>query len=165
MNTLRAADGADNGQMLPLMEAFRTVQGEGQTHQSSVLLFRIGGCDVGCHWCDVQGILGCRQASINLLGCHVGHLGPNDKTIVILAESPLCGTHSESLTAAPQRCWEARSPRNLRRPATPRILGLGLSFPKKQGATPEWYVAAHELKVIVYNSGRPSLGPKECGSM
>ena len=44
----------DSGQMLPLMEAFYTIQGEGYHKGSSAYFIRIGGCDVGCHWCDVK---------------------------------------------------------------------------------------------------------------
>ena len=44
----------DNGEMLPLMEAFYTIQGEGFHKGSAAYFIRIGGCDVGCHWCDVK---------------------------------------------------------------------------------------------------------------
>ena len=44
----------DNGEMLPLMEAFYTVQGEGYFSGKAAYFLRIGGCDVGCHWCDVK---------------------------------------------------------------------------------------------------------------
>ena len=42
------------GTILPLMEAFYTIQGEGFYTGSSAYFLRIGGCDVGCHWCDVK---------------------------------------------------------------------------------------------------------------
>ena len=44
----------DKGEMLPLMEAFYTVQGEGYFSGTAAYFLRIGGCDVGCHWCDVK---------------------------------------------------------------------------------------------------------------
>ena len=44
----------DKGLMLPLMEAFYTVQGEGHYSGTPAFFLRIGGCDVGCHWCDVK---------------------------------------------------------------------------------------------------------------
>lgn len=43
-----------NGTMLPLMEAFYSVQGEGYFAGKAAYFLRIGGCDVGCHWCDVK---------------------------------------------------------------------------------------------------------------
>ena len=44
----------DNGELLPLMEAFYTIQGEGYYSGKAAYFLRIGGCDVGCHWCDVK---------------------------------------------------------------------------------------------------------------
>ncbi len=42
------------GKVLPLMEAFYTIQGEGFYSGMPSFFVRIGGCDVGCHWCDVK---------------------------------------------------------------------------------------------------------------
>ena len=44
----------EKGTTLPLMEAFYTIQGEGFYTGNSAYFLRIGGCDVGCHWCDVK---------------------------------------------------------------------------------------------------------------
>ena len=44
----------ESGDMLPLMEAFYTIQGEGYYSGKAAYFLRIGGCDVGCHWCDVK---------------------------------------------------------------------------------------------------------------
>ena len=39
---------------LPLMESFYTIQGEGHHQGKAAHFIRLGGCDVGCHWCDVK---------------------------------------------------------------------------------------------------------------
>jgi len=39
---------------LPLMEAFYTIQGEGFHQGKAAYFIRLGGCDVGCVWCDVK---------------------------------------------------------------------------------------------------------------
>ncbi|MEQ6122969.1 7-carboxy-7-deazaguanine synthase QueE [Pseudotenacibaculum sp. MALMAid0570] len=44
----------DQGKVLPLMEEFYTIQGEGFHTGKAAYFIRIGGCDVGCHWCDVK---------------------------------------------------------------------------------------------------------------
>lgn len=44
----------DKGEMLPLMEEFYTIQGEGFYTGTAAYFIRVGGCDVGCHWCDVK---------------------------------------------------------------------------------------------------------------
>ena len=44
----------DEGKLLPLMEQFYSIQGEGYHTGKASYFIRIGGCDVGCHWCDVK---------------------------------------------------------------------------------------------------------------
>lgn len=39
---------------LPVMEHFYTIQGEGFYSGAAAYFVRVGGCDVGCHWCDVK---------------------------------------------------------------------------------------------------------------
>lgn len=39
---------------LPVMEAFYTLQGEGVFTGQAAYFIRLGGCDVGCTWCDVK---------------------------------------------------------------------------------------------------------------
>lgn len=42
----------DSGKLLPLVEEFYTLQGEGFHTGKAAYFIRIGGCDVGCAWCD-----------------------------------------------------------------------------------------------------------------
>jgi organic radical activating enzyme len=42
----------DGGRKLPVMEEFYTLQGEGYNMGKAAYFVRIGGCDVGCSWCD-----------------------------------------------------------------------------------------------------------------
>ena len=39
---------------LPVMESFYTIQGEGFHSGRPAYFIRLGGCDVGCSWCDVK---------------------------------------------------------------------------------------------------------------
>ena len=39
---------------LPLMEHYFTIQGEGYNTGQACYFLRLGGCDVGCVWCDVK---------------------------------------------------------------------------------------------------------------
>src|SRR4030095_7346088 len=38
----------------PVMESFYTIQGEGYHQGKAAYFIRLGGCDVGCFWCDVK---------------------------------------------------------------------------------------------------------------
>ncbi len=42
------------GLLLPLMEEFYSIQGEGHNTGEAAYFFRIGGCDIACRWCDVK---------------------------------------------------------------------------------------------------------------
>ena len=43
-----------NGENLPVMESFYTIQGEGFYSGKAAYFIRLSGCDVGCVWCDVK---------------------------------------------------------------------------------------------------------------
>lgn len=42
------------GESLPLVEDFYTIQGEGYHTGKPAYFIRLGGCDVGCRWCDAK---------------------------------------------------------------------------------------------------------------
>lgn len=44
----------EGGRMLPLVEDFYTIQGEGYHTGKPAYFIRLGGCDVGCRWCDAR---------------------------------------------------------------------------------------------------------------
>ena len=43
-----------DGELLPLVEDFYTIQGEGFHAGKPAYFIRLGGCDVGCSWCDAK---------------------------------------------------------------------------------------------------------------
>ena len=42
------------GEKLPIVETFYTIQGEGFHTGKPAFFVRIGGCDIGCSWCDTK---------------------------------------------------------------------------------------------------------------
>jgi organic radical activating enzyme len=44
----------NNGKILPILEEFYTLQGEGNHTGKAAYFIRVGGCDIGCNWCDVK---------------------------------------------------------------------------------------------------------------
>src|SRR5690348_16867889 len=53
-STVQAPANAGSGPSLPVMEQFYTLQGEGYHQGRAAYFIRLGGCDVGCVWCDVK---------------------------------------------------------------------------------------------------------------
>ncbi len=45
-------DTFSDGKSLPLVDDFYTIQGEGYNFGQAAYFIRIGGCDIGCNWCD-----------------------------------------------------------------------------------------------------------------
>lgn len=48
----RSVEEAPEGTKLPLVEDFFSIQGEGFHTGKAAYFIRLGGCDVGCSWCD-----------------------------------------------------------------------------------------------------------------
>ncbi|MBN2662095.1 MAG: 4Fe-4S cluster-binding domain-containing protein [Bacteroidales bacterium] len=44
----------EEGKKLPLIDEFYSLQGEGFHFGKAAYFIRIGGCDIGCHWCDTK---------------------------------------------------------------------------------------------------------------
>ena len=142
---------AADAQNLPLMEAFRTVQGEGAHTGRPSFFFRIGGCDVGCHWCDVKESWDAGKHPVTPLAAMLEQLRPEDQTVVVTGGEPLMwnmGPLTEALQAAEKRVHLETSGAY---PLTGTWDWICLSPKKTKAPRPEWYAVAHELKVIVYN--------------
>ena len=51
---VKISSGRPDGFNLPLVEEFHSVQGEGFHSGKAAWVIRLGGCDVGCNWCDTK---------------------------------------------------------------------------------------------------------------
>ena len=79
----------DQGEMLPLMEEFYTIQGEGYHTGKAAYFIRVGGCDVGCHWCDVKESWNAELHPPTLANTIVEHAKKYSDTVVITGGEPL----------------------------------------------------------------------------
>ena len=79
----------DQGKMLPLMEEFYTIQGEGYHTGKAAYFIRVGGCDVGCYWCDVKESWNADLHPPTLANTIVEHAKKYSDTVVITGGEPL----------------------------------------------------------------------------
>ena len=79
----------DQGKMLPLMEEFYTIQGEGYHTGKAAYFIRIGGCDVGCHWCNVKESWNAEIHPPTHVNTIVNHAKKYSDTVVITGGEPL----------------------------------------------------------------------------
>lgn len=141
----------NKGEMLPLMEEFYTIQGEGFHTGTAAYFIRVGGCDVGCHWCDVKESWNADLHPPTSVETIVANAKKFAKTIVITGGEPLT--------------WDMN-------PITAQLKSAGLHVhietsgaydvtgtwdwfclsPKKNKLPVESaYAIANELKVIIHN--------------
>ena len=79
----------DAGLMLPLMEQFYTIQGEGFHTGKAAYFIRIGGCDVGCHWCDVKESWNANLHPPTAIEKIISSAQPYSNTVVVTGGEPL----------------------------------------------------------------------------
>jgi organic radical activating enzyme len=143
----------DPAQNLPLMEEFLTLQGEGAHTGSSAYFLRIGGCDVGCHWCDVKESWNAELHPVTPLEQMVlNAVASGSPTVVVTGGEPLMwnmGPLTDALHAAGLQVHLETSGAY---PLTGSWDWICLSPKKTKAPRPEWYAVANELKVIVFNS-------------
>ncbi len=144
-------DKVNTGLMLPLMEAFYTIQGEGFHTGTAAYFVRIGGCDVGCHWCDVKESWNADLHPPTSIDEIVKQAITYAKTIVVTGGEPLMWDMNP-LTAAlkNQDCKT-----HIETSGAYKLTGfwdwICLSPKKNKLPLQEVYDQAHELKVIVFN--------------
>ena len=138
--------------LLPVMEAFSTIQGEGYHTGTAAYFVRLGGCDVGCVWCDVKESWDASQwpsqSPEKITGQALQQIA---RTVVITGGEPL--THNlDKLTALLQ---ENQFKTHLETAGVYPLSGnwdwLCFSPKKFQKPLEEFYKVADELKVVVYH--------------
>ena len=141
----------DQGKMLPLMEAFYTIQGEGFHSGKSAFFLRIGGCDVGCHWCDVKESWNPKLHPPTIVDEIIKTAHKFSDTIVVTGGEPLMWP-MDTLTL------ELKNQGMITHIETSGAYELSGSWdwfclsPKKTKLpTKEAYLAADELKMIIHN--------------
>ena len=140
------------GTKLPLMEQFYTIQGEGFHTGKPAYFIRIGGCDVGCHWCDVKESWDASKHPLTPIADIIAQAvaQPSD-TVVITGGEPLMyqlGPLTEALHLHGKKVHVETSGAYS---ASGQLDWVCLSPKKTMPPLKEFYALAHELKVIVHN--------------
>lgn len=137
---------------LPVMEHFYTIQGEGYHQGRAAYFIRLGGCDVGCVWCDVKESWDAAkhpQINVDELILHVEKTPA--KLVVITGGEPLMH-NLDALTAALQsKGFET----NIETSGAHRVSGswnwICLSPKKFKAPLPGILPLANELKIVIFN--------------
>ncbi len=141
----------DAGKMLPLMEAFYTIQGEGYHKGTAAYFIRIGGCDVGCHWCDVKESWDAKLHPPTSIETIVDQAAEFSDTIVVTGGEPLMWDMNPLTSLLRQKTLKTHIETSGAYPLTGDWDWICLSPKKRKLPISEVYSKANELKVIVYN--------------
>jgi 7-carboxy-7-deazaguanine synthase len=141
----------NQGKMLPLMEEFYTIQGEGYHTGTAAYFIRIGGCDVGCHWCDVKESWNAELHPATSADNIIKNAKKYCNTVVITGGEPLMW-NMEYLT---KKLHEKNIKTHIETSGAYPLSGtwdwICLSPKKNKLPLEKIYEKAHELKVIIYN--------------
>ena len=141
----------DKGTMLPLMEAFYTIQGEGYHKGTAAYFIRVGGCDVGCHWCDVKESWNADIHPPTHIDKIVENAANASDTIVVTGGEPLTWNMEPLTSALKDKGLQTHIETSGAYPLTGKWDWICLSPKKNKLPLQPIYEKAHELKVIVYN--------------
>ncbi|MBB1140834.1 7-carboxy-7-deazaguanine synthase QueE [Myroides sp. WP-1] len=139
------------GKVLPLMEQFYTIQGEGFYSGHAAYFIRLGGCDVGCHWCDVKESWDAELHPLTAVESIVADASAVANLAVITGGEPLM----YNLDYLTKKLKEAGLKTNIETSGAYEMSGdfdwVCLSPKKAKLPTESAYQAANELKVVIYN--------------
>jgi organic radical activating enzyme len=141
----------DKGEMLPLMEEFYTIQGEGYHTGTAAYFIRIGGCDVGCHWCDVKESWNAALHPPTNTDIIVKNAKKYADTVVVTGGEPL----TWDMTLLTQKLKENNLKVHIETSGAYPVTGswdwFCLSPKKNKLPVEDAYAIANELKVIIFN--------------
>lgn len=141
----------DKGEMLPLMEEFYTIQGEGFHTGTAAYFIRVGGCDVGCHWCDVKESWNADLHPPTAVEKIVSNAKSYAETIVITGGEPLTWDMNPITTQLKNAGLNVHIETSGAYDVTGTWDWFCLSPKKNKLPVASAYAIANELKVIIHN--------------
>ena len=137
---------------LPVMESFYTIQGEGFYQGRAAYFIRLGGCDVGCVWCDVKDSWDASKHPLVNIDDLLKEVNDTPaEMVVITGGEPLM--HDLSLLT--KTLQAAGLETNIETSGSSPLSGswnwICLSPKKFKAPLPEVVPFANELKIIVFN--------------
>ncbi len=134
------------------MEHFYTLQGEGFHQGRAAYFIRLGGCDVGCVWCDVKDSWdGGKHPLLNIEDLILNIEGTPAKLVVITGGEPLMHNLGELTAALRSKGYEVNIETSGAHPLSGEWDWICLSPKKFKAPLPGILPLANELKVVVFN--------------
>ncbi len=138
--------------MLPVMEHFYTLQGEGYHQGRAAYFIRLGGCDVGCVWCDVKDSWDAeKHPKLNIDDLILNIEKTPADLVVVTGGEPLMHNLDELTFALQSAGLKTNIETSGAYPLSGTWNWICLSPKKFKAPLPEILSFANELKVVVFN--------------
>lgn len=141
-----------NGENLPVMESFYTLQGEGFHSGQAAYFVRLSGCDVGCVWCDVKESWDASQHPVltikEIIDAAKAHPA---RLAIVTGGEPLLYQLDALTTALKEAGFETNIETSGSSPMSGNWDWVCLSPKKFKAPLEENISKASELKVVVFN--------------
>ncbi|WP_456441662.1 7-carboxy-7-deazaguanine synthase QueE [Psychroserpens sp.] len=141
----------NKGEMLPLMEEFYTIQGEGYHTGTAAYFIRIGGCDIGCHWCDVKESWNAELHPATASDSIIENVRKYGNTVVITGGEPLMWNMDYLTHHLQDNAIKTHIETSGAYPLSGSWNWICLSPKKNKLPLEDIYTVADELKIIIYN--------------
>ena len=138
--------------LYPVMEHFYTLQGEGKYTGTSAYFIRLGGCDVGCVWCDVKESWDEELYPLQTIEEIVNKAKQNPARLAVITGGEPTLHNLEKLTAAlKSEGFSTNIETSGSSPLTGKWDWICLSPKKFKAPLEEILDKANELKIIIFN--------------
>jgi len=143
-------DDFKGGTLLPLVEEFYTIQGEGFHTGKAAYFIRIGGCDVGCSWCDTKFSWNPElHPVVPFEGIIANVLAQPASAVVVTGGEPLMVNMDPLTNELKEKGIETFLETSGAHPLSGNWDWICLSPKKQMPPVPELFPEAHELKMII----------------
>lgn len=137
---------------LPVMEHFYTLQGEGFHQGRAAYFIRLGGCDVGCVWCDVKDSWDADKHPRYTIEQLVAEVKNTATQLVVITGGEPLMHNLEALTSALQAAGlQTNIETSGAHPLSGQWDWICLSPKKFKEPLPGILPHANELKIVIFN--------------
>lgn len=144
--------GLSKATALPVMEHFYTLQGEGVHTGRAAYFVRLGGCDVGCVWCDVKDSWDAGKHPLWEIEDLIDKIKETPSEIVVITGGePLMHDLTSFTKALHKAGLRTHIETSGSSPLSGELDWITLSPKKFKAPLPEVLPSANELKIVVFN--------------
>ena len=140
------------GKLLPVMEHFYTIQGEGFHAGRAAYFIRLAGCDIGCHWCDVKESWDADIHPLMDMKALAKTASQYSKLVIITGGESLMWNLDVLTEALKDNGCRIHIETSGAHPLSGHLDWITLSPKKTKLPLPEVYEKANELKMVIFNN-------------